>query len=125
MKTTLVLLFAMACTLPLLAQEKKGPNPFAEPKNLQVVKGDDVKNLRPIMLSFRAGLGVQCTFCHVEGNFASDDNPKKNIARGMMRMVDEISTKFPQDGKRHVTCYTCHRGAEMPLTAPPAAAPAQ
>jgi hypothetical protein len=39
----------------------------------------------------------------------------------MFAMVKDLNGKFP-DGKAHVTCYTCHRGAEMPLTAPPAGA---
>jgi hypothetical protein len=42
-------------------------------------------------------------------------------------MVDDINSKFP-DGKAHVSCYTCHRGAIEPaMIAPPAppAAPAQ
>ena len=50
---------------------------------------------------------------------ASDDNPKKNIARAMIRMAADINSKFP-DGKAHVSCYTCHRGAEEPIMAPPA-----
>ena len=61
-----------------------------------------------------------CSYCHVQGDFASDDNPKKNIARAMIRMATEINAKFP-DGKAHVSCYTCHRGAEEPIMAPPAA----
>ena len=71
------------------------------------------------MAAFRAGLGVMCTYCHVQGDFASDDNPKKDIARMMISMAKDINAKFP-DGKMHVTCFTCHRGAEEPLTAPPA-----
>ena len=49
---------------------------------------------------------------------ASDENPKKITARHMIQMVNEINAKFP-DGKVHVSCYTCHRGATMPLTAAP------
>ena len=60
-----------------------------------------------------------CSYCHVQGDFASDDNPKKDMARMMISMVKDINAKFP-DGKMHVTCFTCHRGAEEPLTAPPA-----
>jgi hypothetical protein len=71
------------------------------------------------MAAFRAGLGVMCSYCHVQGDFASDDNPKKDIARMMISMAKDINAKFP-DGKMHVTCFTCHRGAEEPLTAPPA-----
>ena len=92
-------------------QEKK-----AGPKNLQLIQPSDV---RPMMAAFRAGLGVQCTYCHVQGDFASDDNPKKTTARHMISMTKEINAKFP-DGKEHVTCFTCHRGAEEPLTAAPA-----
>ncbi len=71
------------------------------------------------MRSFTVALGQQCTFCHVQGDFASDENPKKVIARHMIQMVNDINSKFP-DGKVHVSCYTCHRGANMPLMAPPA-----
>ena len=71
------------------------------------------------MGAFRTALGVQCTYCHIAGDFASDDNPKKSMARNMLRIAADINTGFP-DGKMHVTCYTCHRGAQEPLTAPPA-----
>lgn len=66
----------------LAGQEKGGKAAPPPPKNLPVIKGDDVAALRPIMLAFRAGLGVECAHCHVQGDFASDENPKKNIARG-------------------------------------------
>ncbi|MGD0365264.1 MAG: c-type cytochrome, partial [Bryobacteraceae bacterium] len=62
-------------------------------------------------------LGVRCDFCHVQGDFASDEKPHKEIARKMIVMAREINAKFP-DGKMHVTCYTCHRGAEEPATSP-------
>jgi hypothetical protein len=35
----------------------------------------------------------------------------------MITMMREINARFP-DGKRHVTCYTCHRGSTIPATAP-------
>ncbi len=88
-----------------------------EPKNLKLLQPSEIKEA---MQAFKTALGVKCTFCHVEGNFASDDNHHKEIARKMIEMTREINGKFP-DGKRHVTCYTCHRGAEEPATAPPAA----
>jgi hypothetical protein len=66
------------------------------------------------------GLGVHCDACHIAGDFSSDENPKKAIARHMFEMTRDINAKFP-DGKEHVTCYTCHRGAVEPLTAPAAA----
>jgi photosynthetic reaction center cytochrome c subunit len=76
------------------------------------------------MGNFRIAMGQQCTFCHVAMNdFASDENPKKETARHMLLMVNEINAKFP-DGKVHVTCYTCHRGKTIPEMAPTPAAPA-
>jgi len=113
---------AVLLSAAALAQPPQGPPPGERPerpapKNLKLLQPD---NLMPTMQAFRTALGVKCTFCHVEGNFASDENPKKETARHMIVLAREINEKFP-DGKRHVTCYTCHRGAEEPATAPPAA----
>jgi len=92
------------------------------PKNLKVLKIPP-SELMPTMRSFAVGLGVRCDFCHVQGDFASDEKPQKEFARMMIRMAQQINANFP-DGKTHVTCYTCHRGATEPLTAPaPNAAP--
>jgi hypothetical protein len=122
------LLLTLAIFLPVcaLSQDapKKGP-PIPEPKNLKLLKGMTGEQVIETMRSFRVALGVQCTYCHVPAtgggppDFASDENPKKEIARSMLSMAREINAKFPQDGKRRVSCYTCHRGAATPLTAPP------
>jgi len=84
------------------------------PKNLKILKPE---HLMETMQAFRVALGVRCDFCHVQGDFASDEKPHKEIARKMLTMVHEINANFP-DGKMHVTCYTCHRGAEEPATRP-------
>jgi len=120
MRLSALLLFVIAiCVAPAQDTPKKGGGGGGRaPKNLKVLKPD--ANLRQVMGSFTSGLGVMCTHCHVQGDFASDDNPKKEIARSMITMVQDINGKFP-DGKEHVTCYTCHRGAVAPLTAAPAA----
>ncbi|MBV9503851.1 MAG: c-type cytochrome, partial [Acidobacteriia bacterium] len=103
----------------LFAQEKgkKGPSPFEHPTNLKLLKPD---NLRETMQNFSASLGVMCAYCHVQGNFPSDDNPKKETARMMISMAREINAKFP-DGQQHVRCYTCHRGMTEPATEAPKA----
>jgi hypothetical protein len=110
---------AVMISLALYAQEapkggKKGGG--GPPKNLKVLPAD--QNLIPTMRSFTAALGVQCDYCHVADR-SSDENPKKEVARMMITMAKDINAKFP-DGQMHVTCYTCHRGAEKPLTAPAA-----
>jgi Photosynthetic reaction centre cytochrome C subunit len=109
------ILLALVIAIPLFAQppagEKKGGG---QPhKNLKILTDDEV---RPMMGAFTAALGVKCTGCHVAGDFASDENPKKNVARTMIAMVREDNSKFLA-GKTQLTCYTCHRGEAMPKTA--------
>ena len=110
---------------PLAAQEPQPPSPPQAPapgerkqpptpKNLKLLKAED---LMPTMMAFKAALGVECSFCHVQGDFASDEKPQKEMARKMIVMAREINANFP-DGKIHVTCYTCHRGSTEPKTAP-------
>jgi hypothetical protein len=102
----------------LSAQDKKGPPPPL--KNIKILTGEPREQVIMTMRAFTVALGVQCVYCHVQGDFASDDNPKKETARNMLMLAREVNSKFP-DGKRHVTCYTCHRGATEPATEPPAA----
>jgi hypothetical protein len=114
--------------LPLcVAQDKqeKGKGAPRAPQNLKVLKAATTQELIPIMRTFTAGLGVQCNFCHVQGNFASDDNPKKETARHMITMVNQLNAGFNAamgDTKAHVACFTCHRGETEPKTAPEAKA---
>jgi hypothetical protein len=98
------------------AKAKKG----GPPKNLKILTPE---NFRPLMDVFITALGLPaapegCTHCHVgPGKMDLDDNPKKDVARMMITMTRETNAKFP-DGQQHVTCFTCHRGAVQPLTAP-------
>jgi hypothetical protein len=106
----------LVSSVSLMAQEGRGRGgqqgpPPGPPKNLRVLPADT--NIQQTMGAFRTALGVQCTYCHVAGDFASDDNPRKNMARNMIRIAADINATFP-DGQRHVTCYTCHRGDAKP-----------
>ena len=119
------LICVTAWTVVLSAQDAparggRGGRGGAPPKNLKVLQPADV---RPAMAAATAGLGVQCGFCHVQGDFASDDKQEKVTARMMFEMTRDINAKFT-DGKAHVSCYTCHRGQQEPVAAPPAANPA-
>ena len=116
----------MLLLLPLCAQPpqeggRKGP---PAPKNLKILKPEDI---RPMMRAFTVALGQNCTFCHVQGDFANDEKPQKTTARHMIEMTQHLNQQFNaafNDSKEYVTCYTCHRGASLPLTAPPAPPPA-
>jgi photosynthetic reaction center cytochrome c subunit len=70
--------------------------------------------------------GGSCNSCHVRGNFASEDHPKKIIARRMLEMTRAINKQFFPDHKPKpgesvlgkVTCYTCHQGETTPKLPP-------
>jgi len=107
----------------------------APAKNLKILSPE--VNILPVMQSFNAGLGVQCVYCHVAGDFASDSNPKKEIARKMLLVMKQINMHFPDagndfvnskylpfpEGKQYVTCYTCHQGKTKPETQHPSPHP--
>jgi hypothetical protein len=119
------LLSGLFLMLPLAAQETpKRPAPAA-PTNLKILKVSSGAEVGQIMRTFTTGLGVQCVYCHIQGNFASDENPKKEIARHMITMTQQINGNFPEGGKLRVSCYTCHRGEAEPKTAPEPKAAAQ
>jgi hypothetical protein len=98
----------------------------AAPTNLKVLPKDTPRPaLTAIMRGYQAALGVQCNHCHVEemSQRASDDNPKKDIARKMIKMTMDINATYLQGvgtaatpDQPKVTCFTCHRGAVTPLT---------
>jgi hypothetical protein len=117
-----LILTAVFCLAAVFAFAAPPPQRGGPPKNLKVLKPEDLQ--AGAMRKATQGLGVHCDYCHIAGDNSSDDNPKKLIARHMFEITRDINAKFP-DGKEHVTCYTCHRGAEAPLTAPPPAAPKQ
>ena len=103
-----------------------------KPSNLQVLPKDwPGTRLRPVMIGFAKALGVRCSHCHKgeEGkplttyDFASDDNPNKNRAREMLRMLNDINDHLKKiepsgDHRVNMWCHTCHHGRPRPMTLP-------
>ena len=79
-------------------------------KNIEVLKDIPASELIPSMRYLAASLGVGCDYCHQADHFDNDDKPTKQRARNMMKMMFAIN-QDNFNGKREVTCYTCHRGA--------------
>lgn len=80
------------------------------PKNLKILKPEEVAS---VMGAFMIWTGLKCGDCHAGQDFASDENPKKVVARRMLGMTRNINaTTF--EGEEKVTCYTCHRGVAHP-----------
>jgi photosynthetic reaction center cytochrome c subunit len=101
-------------------QEKK---PVADQvfKNVQVLKGIPVDDFLGTMGIMCASLGFDCSECHVgAGTEKVDwaaDTPRKVMARKMVRMVQTIN-RDNFSGRQMVTCWSCHRGRDRPLTTP-------
>lgn len=99
-------------------------------KNLKVLpKNTSPEQLQAAMTGFTRSLGVRCSYCHVgeEGkpldtyDFVSDKNPKKGVARGMLKMLGKVEKELtsiqPAKAERvNVGCVTCHHGRPLPMT---------
>jgi photosynthetic reaction center cytochrome c subunit len=90
-------------------------------KNIQVLKGIPADDILPAMQFISSSLGVECEYCHVREArglaFDKDDKKAKITARRMIEMVSALN-KNNFEGKREVTCYSCHRGAAEPVGTP-------
>jgi hypothetical protein len=83
-------------------------------KNIQVLKDMPADQVVPTMRVMAGSLGVNCGFCHVEDR-SKDDLETKQTARKMITMMMEINkTNF--DARQEVTCYTCHKGTNDPVS---------
>jgi tetratricopeptide (TPR) repeat protein len=116
-------------TLPSARAQEEWSWP-EKPKNLQVLPKDFTgKKLQPVMIGFTRALGVRCSHCHVgqEGkplstyDFPSDQNPNKERAREMYRMLGSVNDHLkrinPSGDKRvNMWCHTCHQGRPRPMT---------
>lgn len=98
-------------------------------KNIKVLTGLPHSQLIPVMNYFAATMGRRCNFCHVNNagqwDYASDEKKEKNTAREMIKMVLDLN-KTSFKGNLEVSCYTCHHGADHPVSIPvlPLALPA-
>ncbi|MEQ1949013.1 MAG: c-type cytochrome [Bryobacteraceae bacterium] len=123
MRSKLLLL----CSLAGIAfAQPPAPRPaavVAAPKNLKVLPADDT--LMDTMRAFNESLGVDCNYCHVQGDFPSDSKPQKETARKMIALVRQAEKFFPTTagvyprGYHEVDCITCHRGSVKPETKSP------
>ena len=86
-------------------------------KNIQSLKGVPADQVLPAMQFISASLGVECSFCHVQGMMDLDEKKPKQTARQMIAMQNAIN-KDSFGGHQEVTCYSCHRGAEHPAGTP-------
>lgn len=126
-------LIVVACTaagasFASAQQTPMQPGPAEGPK-ITALTGLSVPQFETEMRHFVQALGVNCGGCHARGNFASEDNPRKAVARRMIEMTKALNKQafaayVPAEGESslgRVTCFTCHQGELAPKMAPPPA----
>ena len=90
--------------------------------SVQILKGIPVDTFLDAMGMFASSLGTDCTYCHVKAaaldrtQFATA-TPLIQRARQMIVMMRTLNQTYFR-GEPRVTCFTCHRGAFAPVTAP-------
>jgi len=89
----------------------QGPRIEDENKNIRELKGLPADQLQSIMQHFAKSLGVDCSYCHIQGAFEKDDKPAKLMARKMIKMVADMNKNYLGGA---VTCFTCHQGSLKP-----------
>ena len=94
-----------------------GPKAGQIYQNVKVLGDLSVAEFARNMISITAWVAPKegCNYCHVGANFADDSKYTKVVARRMIQMTQHINA----DWKNHVattgvTCYTCHRGNNVP-----------
>ena len=104
---------------PLAAEAAAADGPKASEvyKNVQVLGDLSVAQFSRHMASITQWVAPDagCAYCHNPENFAEDSKYTKVVARRMIQMTQRVN----QDWKTHVaetgvTCYTCHRGNNIP-----------
>jgi len=90
-------------------------------KNVQALKGIGVDDFMLTMGIMSAAVGSDCVGCHPSaGTDHVDwalDTPRKRTARRMVQMVAALN-RDNFNGRQVVTCWTCHRGRDRPVTTP-------
>ncbi|HEX7362910.1 MAG TPA: photosynthetic reaction center cytochrome c subunit family protein [Bryobacteraceae bacterium] len=101
---------------PLLAPEPTAGEHFKNVKTAEL-KNLPVSQFIDHMHYFAWSLGTNCEFCHVRGDFASDQKKHKKRARKMIHMAATID-QVNFHGHPNVRCFTCHEGHHHPLRYP-------
>ena len=99
------------------AASADGPKARDVYQNVKVLGDLSVGQFNRHMVSITQWVAPEagCAYCHNVQNFADDGKYTKVVARRMIEMTQKVN----QDYKAHVaetgvTCYTCHRGNNVP-----------
>ena len=100
-----------------IVEVPSGPKASAIYQNVKVLGDLSVGEFARTMSAITEWVAPQqgCNYCHVAGNFADDSVYTKTVARKMLQMTQKINSGWKQHvAETGVTCYTCHRGNNIP-----------
>ena len=103
--------------VPLKAANPDGPRAGEFYENVQVLGDYSKSEFARTMASFKNWLAPDqgCGYCHNAPNYADDSKYPKRVAREMIRMTRHINSDWTKHvGTTGVTCWTCHRGKQVP-----------
>jgi len=94
-----------------------GPKAATVYKNVKVLGNLSTAQFTAFMVSMTSWVSPQqgCAYCHNVENFADDSKYTKTVSRRMIQMNQRINSNWQTHVKQTgVTCYTCHRGNNIP-----------
>jgi photosynthetic reaction center cytochrome c subunit len=106
---------AVPVALPVAPTD--GPRAGQVYQNVQVLSNISTAQFGRLMVSMTSWVAPQqgCGYCHNLANFAEDSKYQKVVARRMIQMTQHVNLDWKQHvSTTGVTCYTCHRGNNIP-----------
>jgi photosynthetic reaction center cytochrome c subunit len=97
--------------------DEGGPKASQVYQNVQVLGDLSVAQFNRLMVAMTAWVAPEqgCAYCHNVQNFAEDSLYTKVVARRMTQMTQTVNARWQAHvGQTGVTCYTCHRGKNLP-----------
>jgi photosynthetic reaction center cytochrome c subunit len=94
-----------------------GPTAAQTYQNVQVLGNMSADRFNHLMAAITQWVAPEqgCNYCHNPENLASDQLYTKHVARNMLRMTLAVNGNWASHVKATgVTCYTCHRGNNIP-----------
>jgi photosynthetic reaction center cytochrome c subunit len=106
---------------PLASVPAVGPRAGQIYQNVRVLGDLSVGEFTRLMAAITSwmapteGPNAGCAYCHVGNNFADEGIYTKVVSRRMLQMTRQINEAWASHvGQTGVTCYTCHRGQQVP-----------
>lgn len=111
-----------------LPADTGGPRASEVYENVQILNDVSADEFNYLMAAITEWVAPEegCNYCHNPADMASDELYTKQVARQMLAMTRSLNADYSDHvAQTGVTCYTCHRGQNIPEYAWTTASPAR